>query len=622
LIAAVREALSSEARVVTLVGPSGIGKSWIARQIDGVLCNLAQVSSEQELHRAIARAVGIRPRGDLARAVAKKLGERTLVLDDADTAVEAVASFVSALGSRVLVTAFEPLGIEGERVVPVAPLGLEEAIQLYEREAEGAAPREEIADLVTRLEGLPLAIVLAARRSSVVGPKELLERLDRGAILRSSRRDVPARQVTLEATFEWTLGLLSEDERNALIGISVFALPPTLEAYEAVVELAGDPIDALDGLMRRRVVTRNGSRLEVSRMLRRHLAPRVGESLRASHAAYVLRTAEALAASAYGPEAKATLAAMGALAAEALVADLGPRERARVLVALGDAIVLEDAIDLRSPLLDAAVAETTGDLHVRACVLRARVLLELGEAEAARAILADLPPSGAVDRSLGWALLGLGSPAEALPVLERALTAEREVRGQADALAASGLARCLIGEIEEGHARLARAHALHVGADDAIRRAKVEEMAHMVGLALGPAPTAEELEASARKHAASGRAWREALDLARVARPPARKTWTLTKDASRITTPDGETIDLERHGTLRRVLAALVTRQTPLSAMELAEAGWPGEKVLHDAAMLRVYTAVRRLRKLGLEGLLRTYEDGYALDPRVPLRIE
>jgi hypothetical protein len=618
-----REAFS-EARVVTLVGPSGIGKSWRARQTEGVLCNLAQVSSENDLLRAVARAVGIRPRGDLTRAIAKKLGDGLLVLDDADTALEAVASFVSALPSRVLVTACEPLGIEGERVVTVAPLALEEAIQLYEREAEATAPREDIAALVSRLEGLPLAIVLAARRSNVVTPKELLARLDdRASILRSTRRDVPARQATLEATFEWTLGLLSEDERHALMGIAVFRAAPTLEAYESVVgpQLSGDPIDALDGLLRRRVVMRASGRLELSRMLARYVFARASALFRERHAAYVLSALEALAEHAYGPAAEETLGAMCRLAADAVASleVLSPADCVRALVALGDAIVLQDAIDLRTALTL---------LDGQAPVLEARILLELGDAEAAGAKLMDRDVGADGERSLGWALIGQGRPGDALPILDRALerhTVEGHVRGQADALAASGLALCLTGEIQAGHSRLAQAHALHVEAKDTIRRVKVEDMAHMVGLALGPSPTAEALEASARKHAASGRGWREALDLARVARPPVR-AWTVTRDASAITPPNGEPIDLERHATLRRVLAALVDRRIdggpPLSAMELVSAGWPDEKVLHDAAMLRVYTAVRRLRKLGLEGLLRTYEAGYALDPHTAIRIE
>jgi hypothetical protein len=232
---------------------------------------------------------------------------------------------------------------------------------------------------------------------------------------------------------------------------------------------------------------------------------------------------------------------------------------------------------------------------------------------------------------------------------------------------------CLAGATEEGHRRLEIAHALHRGAGDAIRRARVVEMARLVGLELGAEPpetasVAERralLRSSAAAHRAGGRRWREALDLFRLAEleedAPARgallesaqraaddagvtrelsaalarsrdraagdlqgtaRAWTVGPDARWLRTPDGAAHDLARHGSMRRLLDALVDRRlrspgTATSADALFEAGWPGERARHDSRLLRVYTTVRRLRALGLEGVLLTRDDGYLFDPCV-----
>jgi len=99
-------------------------------------------------------------------------------------------------------------------------------------------------------------------------------------------------------------------------------------------------------------------------------------------------------------------------------------------------------------------------------------------------------------------------------------------------------------------------------------------------------------------------------------------SWTVGPDARTLATPEGAQIDLSRRGPVRRLLDALVAKRidapgTALTADALLDAGWPDERMKHQAGMLRVYTAVRRLRKLGLAGVLVTRDDGYLLDPRV-----
>jgi hypothetical protein len=312
-------------------------------------------------------------------------------------------------------------------------------------------------------------------------------------------------------------------------------------------------------------------------------------------------------------------------------------------------------------------------------------MLEIGRAADAHALLTDAVgqaeqaqrPDAAADarRSLGWALLALGRADEAVGVLELALgqhSRSVDVRGQADALAARGMARCLLGEVAQGHRDLESAHALHVVAQDEIRRAKVVEMARLAGLDLddGDARAAPDLaarlRASAEEHRDSGRMWRAALDEVRLAaidpsaegrrahlqtarasaaaggvsealtsalsaaieqavpRGASDGRWVVGADSRSVRTPAGVLVDLTRHGSLRRVLEALVLRRlaepdvaTPASA--LLEAGWPGERMRHASGLLRLYTAIRRLRTMGLEGALVTRDDGYLISAEVPL---
>jgi len=101
---------------------------------------------------------------------------------------------------------------------------------------------------------------------------------------------------------------------------------------------------------------------------------------------------------------------------------------------------------------------------------------------------------------------------------------------------------------------------------------------------------------------------------------PSAPTWRVGPEARWLSTPDGARTDLMRHGPVRRILHTLARLHTTergraLSALELLEAGWPGERVRYEAGMLRVYTAIRRLRKLGLEAVILTRDDGYLLDP-------
>ncbi|TDU91743.1 putative ATPase [Kribbella voronezhensis] len=272
-----REQLLAEAvsalktnRLVTLTGPGGVGKSRIAieaaRQVagdfaDGVwLVELAALERSDSnaaavigLAEAIAAAVGVRDR-QLADALSNQ--SVLLVLDNCEHLVGCVAGLIGDLlrkapGLRVLVTSQEPLAANGERLVVVRPLAVEAAAELFvlRASAAGGVVEEDsaVAAICDRLDGLPLALELAATRVRSLGVTELSARLDdRFKMLESGRRDGPRRHQTLRAMVDWSWELLSEPEQVALRRLSVHADSCTLEAAAAVgasAELVGRLVD-------------------------------------------------------------------------------------------------------------------------------------------------------------------------------------------------------------------------------------------------------------------------------------------------------------------------------------------------------------------------------------------
>ena len=721
------------ARLVTVVGPGGIGKTCVAYEVarrvaaacqaNAFVCALGEARDAQGLLRAVARSLALRVRPSPRRAVdadaiARLLSvraETVLVLDDVDAIVSEVAAFARtcldrAENVRLVVTSREPLGIDGERVVRLGPLDDDAAAAMFMARAESdGLAADDVHALVRALDRIPLAIELAARRASIISPREILARIEeRFQVLRSDRRDIAERHTTLFGTLEWSWDLLDDDEREAFACAGVFAGAFTVDAFEAVVgpAIVSDALDVAEALLRKSLVSRarggGAARLEMLETLRAFAREKLRtargrDDVEARHAAHYLARAERAAGVAYGPDAEASLDALEADLPELLRAFARERPRApaiaaRIVVAIGDLVLLRDVVDLRSALFDDArrAADESGDalLRARTRLLEARVTLEVGAPADAETLLleaiATTTDAGLADavadaqRSLGWARLAGGRADEAAEPLERALAhhgVAGDVRGQADALAARGVAACMRGALEEGHRELALAHALHGASHDVIRGAKVAEIAKVVGLDLVGDEASSDLEAtlraSAAAHRAHGRLWREAIDLFRLAalassagrsdetrtllddarraaddagvRPelssalaadrlvaPASTRvphshaapWIVGAEARSLGTPSGEQIDLTRHGPLRRLLEALVATRiaTPgvaMSADALLEAGWPDERVRYDAGMLRVYTAVRRLRKLGLESALVTRDDGYLLDPTI-----
>jgi predicted ATPase/class 3 adenylate cyclase len=277
-------------RLVTLTGSGGCGKTRLAIQVgadalekfpDGVrFVDLAPLTDPLLVLDAIAAAVEAKARqnlGTLDALVETLEGTKTLIiLDNCEHVVAACAGAVSGLlraggGIRILATSREPLGLPGEtkwRVpslsLPNGETGIEElagceAIQLFVDRAVAARPGfaltaangEAIAQICRTLEGVPLAIELAAARAKALAPREILDRLsDRFRLLTGGR----GRHLTLQSAIEWSYDLLSEQERAFFRRLSVFAGGFDLAAAEAVWP-EGDPLDHIEQLVDKSLVT-------------------------------------------------------------------------------------------------------------------------------------------------------------------------------------------------------------------------------------------------------------------------------------------------------------------------------------------------------------------------------
>ncbi|WP_409179546.1 BTAD domain-containing putative transcriptional regulator [Amycolatopsis sp. VS8301801F10] len=269
------------ARLVTLTGPGGVGKSRLAVAAassprtapDGVwLVEFAGVrGSAADLAETVAAVLGIRDSADSAspvqRLAAALRDRRTLlVLDNCEHVVEAAAELVEALlrttrDLRVLATSQEPLGLPGETVFAVEPLPPADAVRLFTERATAAAPdfagdAGTIAEICRRLDGLPLALELAATRVRGLGVRELAARLnDRFAVLTRGSRGAPARQQTLRAVLDWSWDLLSDPERTVLSRLAVHRDSFDLAAAEAVCAGDGDVVDLVLRLVDRSLVS-------------------------------------------------------------------------------------------------------------------------------------------------------------------------------------------------------------------------------------------------------------------------------------------------------------------------------------------------------------------------------
>ncbi|MEU6462133.1 BTAD domain-containing putative transcriptional regulator [Streptomyces sp. NPDC046976] len=281
------------ARLVTLLGPGGAGKTRLSQEAaaavrhwarDGVwLAELAPVDDPEAVPQAVLTAIGAREtvlhgagaesmravvdgHDPLDRLVEHCARRRMLiVLDNCEHVIEAAARLTERLLARcpeltVLATSREPLGVPGELVRPVEPLPEPVALRLFAERGAAARPGFRVADdpeacaeICRRLDGLPLAIELAAARLRMLTPRQIADRLDdRFRLLTSGSRTVLPRQQTLRAVVDWSWDLLDAAEREVLARLSVFAGGCDLAAAEAVCGSVA--LDALGSLVDKSLV--------------------------------------------------------------------------------------------------------------------------------------------------------------------------------------------------------------------------------------------------------------------------------------------------------------------------------------------------------------------------------
>jgi len=266
------QGLLARHRLVTLVGTGGAGKTRLALEVAARadvaawLVELAPLGDGDALAPAILGALGLGaatlPDRRAAAADAESrlvdalaTGETLIVLDNCEHIVEPVARLADRLlagcpGLRILATSREPLAIDGEALAPVGPLDTEAAVALFRDRAASASPDAAldetlVADVCRRIDGLPLAIELAAARLRSMPLDQLAGRLhDRFRLLTGGSRAAAGRQRTLRAVVDWSWDLLGEPERRVARRLSVFSGGATLEAAEAVC--AGDGVQAED----------------------------------------------------------------------------------------------------------------------------------------------------------------------------------------------------------------------------------------------------------------------------------------------------------------------------------------------------------------------------------------
>jgi predicted ATPase/transcriptional regulator with XRE-family HTH domain len=338
-------------RLLTLLGPGGVGKTRLAIEVagacaaqfaDGVaFVPLAPLDSPELVVATIVRTLGLQEASGTAPldTLTRWLRERhfLLLLDNFEHVLDAAIAVGELLGAcprlHVLVTSREALHLRGEQEYPVPPLAFPRAatpsaeallqydgVRLFVQRAQAVRPdfalseanAAMIAQICARLDGLPLAIELAAARTVLLSPQALLSRLEQAQqtlplqLLSGGARDLPARQQTMRATIAWSYDLLSPAEQSLFRRLSVFARGATLDAIEAVCAAeagAGDVTELVASLVHKHLVGRAEAdggepRFEMLETIRAYGAEQLHasgeyEAVAQAHARYFLALAEA-----------------------------------------------------------------------------------------------------------------------------------------------------------------------------------------------------------------------------------------------------------------------------------------------------------------------------------------
>jgi non-specific serine/threonine protein kinase len=478
------------ARLVTLTGQGGIGKTTLARAAASDherarrehtwAVDLADLVDPDLLGLSVAAAFGVQlPYGaagadDVAASVADRAG--LLVLDSCEAMLDAAVDLVAVLLAtaprlRVLATSQQHLGVTGEVVVPVGPLAADEAQALFAARAAAALPSfrltegnaAAVAELCEALEGVPLAVELAAARIVVLSPRGILDRLghqlgDRQRLLAKGARDAPARHRSLRASLEASNELCTPDERLLWARLSVFTGGFPLEAAEMVCAGDGidvrDVLDLVDGLLEKSVLMREDDgasyvRFRMLESLREYAAEQLTakqqQAGRERHLAWYADLVRAATDASFGPEQARwyrTLRREHGNLREALRHAVGDPRHATLALTMVTALEPYWAVtgrlgEARHWLARAsAVAGADVSTRARALAMAAWTATLQGEPATGRSALEEaeaLLAGGAVDDAVRARVLVAravetiwsGSPAEALTLLEQAVTGAR-----------------------------------------------------------------------------------------------------------------------------------------------------------------------------------------------------